>query len=109
RELTKLHEEVWRGTLEGALERAGQGAPRGEHTIVLAGAPPPPPLSDDELEEVVGAALAAGRPTREAAALAAACLGVPRRRAYDKAVSLRERARDGSSAGSRFEDGGEPR
>ena len=39
RELTKLHEEVWRGTLGELAERAEREAPRGEVTIVVAGAP----------------------------------------------------------------------
>ena len=38
RELTKLHEEVWRGTLDGAAARAADGV-RGEVVLVLAGAP----------------------------------------------------------------------
>ena len=40
RELTKLHEEVWRGTLEGAAAWAARGL-RGEVVLVLAGAPEP--------------------------------------------------------------------
>ncbi|MGD8396355.1 MAG: 16S rRNA (cytidine(1402)-2'-O)-methyltransferase [Candidatus Eiseniibacteriota bacterium] len=38
RELTKLHEEVWRGTLEGWLAAAGDRRLRGELTVVIAGA-----------------------------------------------------------------------
>lgn len=39
RELTKLYEEIWTGTLEGAVERWTHGA-KGEFTLVLAPAPP---------------------------------------------------------------------
>ena len=39
RELTKLHEEVWRGSVAQALEHWAAVAPRGEFTLVLAGAP----------------------------------------------------------------------
>lgn len=109
RELTKVHEEVWRGSLEGALARAERETPRGEHTLVLAGAPPRPPAADEELETALAEALAAGRPVREAAAAAAAALGVPRRRAYDRAISLRKGERDGSGEESRFEEEGSPR
>ncbi|MGH9064131.1 MAG: 16S rRNA (cytidine(1402)-2'-O)-methyltransferase, partial [Acidimicrobiales bacterium] len=70
RELTKVHEEVWRGTLAGALARTDEVPARGEHTIVLAGAPEPSPPGEDEVEEAVAAALAGGRPAREAAAAA---------------------------------------
>ncbi len=38
RELTKLHEEVFRGTLSEAIQRFTARAPRGEFTLVIAGA-----------------------------------------------------------------------
>jgi 16S rRNA (cytidine1402-2'-O)-methyltransferase len=38
RELTKLHEEVWRGTLSGWLEGKSGKPPRGEVTVVVGGA-----------------------------------------------------------------------
>jgi 16S rRNA (cytidine1402-2'-O)-methyltransferase len=40
RELTKLHEETWRGSLGELAERAETTPPRGEVTIVVAGAEP---------------------------------------------------------------------
>ncbi len=40
RELTKLHEDIWRGSLGSLAERASIEAPRGEVTIVIAGAAP---------------------------------------------------------------------
>ncbi|MGQ9686877.1 MAG: 16S rRNA (cytidine(1402)-2'-O)-methyltransferase, partial [Thiobacillaceae bacterium] len=40
RELTKLHEEVFRGHVSEAVAHFGQ--PRGEFTLVVAGAPQPP-------------------------------------------------------------------
>ena len=39
RELTKLYEEMWRGTLGDAIAPP-LGEPRGEYVVVLAGAPP---------------------------------------------------------------------
>lgn len=39
RELTKLHEEVWRGTLGEAAALYAEDAPRGEFVIVVDGAP----------------------------------------------------------------------
>jgi len=38
RELTKLHEEVWRGTVAKAVEHFAAQAPRGEFTLVIGGA-----------------------------------------------------------------------
>ncbi len=37
RELTKVHEEVWRTTVGGALERYEREEPRGEFTLVVEG------------------------------------------------------------------------
>jgi 16S rRNA (cytidine1402-2'-O)-methyltransferase len=90
RELTKLHQEVWRGTLDEAVGHVELGEPRGEHVIVLAPAPPPPEASDDEIDAHVTAALAEGLSTREAAARVARDLGVARRRTYDAAQRLKK-------------------
>lgn len=40
RELTKLHEEIWRTTVSKALERWRREEPRGEFTLVVEGAGP---------------------------------------------------------------------
>jgi 16S rRNA (cytidine1402-2'-O)-methyltransferase len=82
RELTKLHEEVWRGTLNGALERAGQVEPRGEYVVVLGGAAPAPEVGDHDLVAALAGEIAAGASTRDAVAQVAATFGVARRRVY---------------------------
>jgi 16S rRNA (cytidine1402-2'-O)-methyltransferase len=87
RELTKLHEEVWRGTLADAVARADE--PRGEHVLVLAGAPPPGPVGEDVIESSLRDELARGAARRDAVASVAAALGVPKRRVYDAALRLR--------------------
>jgi 16S rRNA (cytidine1402-2'-O)-methyltransferase len=91
RELTKLHQEVWRGTLDEAVGHVELSEPRGEHVIVLAPAPPPPEASDDEIDAHVTAALAEGLSTRDAAARVARDLGVARRRTYDAAQRLKQK------------------
>ena len=83
RELTKLHEETWRGSLGDAVARTAERDPIGEHVIVLAGAPDEEPASDDAVEAFGRAALARGLSPRDAAAEAAATFTIPRRRAYD--------------------------
>ncbi|HMD45915.1 MAG TPA: 16S rRNA (cytidine(1402)-2'-O)-methyltransferase [Acidimicrobiales bacterium] len=89
RELTKVHEEVWRGTLgEAAAEFSGRDV-RGEVVVVLGGAAEAPPASARDVSEAVAHQLAAGVRPAEAAANVAAALGVPRRRAYDAALALR--------------------
>jgi 16S rRNA (cytidine1402-2'-O)-methyltransferase len=92
RELTKLHEDVWRGTLGEAAAWVAERPPRGEIVLVLNGAPAPPPPGDDALVDALSAALAAGSSARDAARAVAARLGVPRRHAYDLAVTLARRS-----------------
>lgn len=88
RELTKLHEEVWRGSLDGALAWTETQSPRGEFVLVVAGAPDGRPAEDEDIEKALRDARAAGRSTRDAASDVARDLGVPRRRVYDLAVRL---------------------
>jgi len=85
RELTKLHQEVWRGDLDGAVAWA-EGAPRGEMVVVVGGAPEPVDADDEDLRAALAAELAAGATRRDAVAAVAARLGAPRRRVYDLAV-----------------------
>jgi 16S rRNA (cytidine1402-2'-O)-methyltransferase len=85
RELTKLHEEVWRGSLGAAVAHCDDQAPRGEYVVVVDGAPEPPPASDDELSGALADATAGGSTTRDAVATVAARFGVSRRRVYDLA------------------------
>lgn len=88
RELTKLHEEVWRGGLRDAAEWATAAEPRGELVLVIEGAPRGEPASDEELSAAVNAALDRGLSARDAAAEVASALGVPKRRAYAMAVDV---------------------
>ncbi|HVM02583.1 MAG TPA: 16S rRNA (cytidine(1402)-2'-O)-methyltransferase, partial [Acidimicrobiales bacterium] len=68
RELTKLHEEVWRGTLGGAVGHLTDRPPRGEYVVVVGGAPPAPEASDAEIEEALEGRMAAGDDRRAAVA-----------------------------------------
>lgn len=92
RELTKLHEEVWRGTLADAPAwLAERGEPKGEWVIVVGPRPsdPPPEVSDEEITTRLRAHMAAGADRREAVADVTAELHVPRRRVYEVAVAMR--------------------
>jgi 16S rRNA (cytidine1402-2'-O)-methyltransferase len=86
RELTKLHEEVWRGTLTEAVARVAAVEPRGEHVLVVAGAPEPEALDDDDIRAAIAERLAAGATRRDAVAEVSAGLGIARRRVYDLAL-----------------------
>ena len=88
RELTKLHEEVWRGTLGEAAAWVSGAAPRGEIVLVLEGAPASEPPDDGALVDALRNELAAGATARDAARAVAARLHVPRRRVYDLATRL---------------------
>jgi 16S rRNA (cytidine1402-2'-O)-methyltransferase len=89
RELTKMHEEVWRGTVGDARAHVADQKPRGEYVIVVDGAPPDAEASDDDVVIAVREELGAGASTREAADRVAARLKVARRRAYDAALAQR--------------------
>ncbi len=92
RELTKRFEETWWGDLAGAAALAGAGEPRGEHVIVLAGrVGVVPEMTADSLAAAVQDALGRGLSARDAAAEVAALHDVPKRRAYELAVSLKRR------------------
>jgi 16S rRNA (cytidine1402-2'-O)-methyltransferase len=95
RELTKLHEEIWRGPIGAAAAWAGAVPLRGEVVIVLAGAPPiaEPVVADEVLAAAVAERLAAGERTRGAVDEVAATFGVPRRRVYDLALAAQGKAR----------------
>lgn len=91
RELTKMFEETRRDTLDVlAAHYAEAGGPRGEIAVVIG-----PPLAKGEVsEEALDAFLlkALPRGVKDAAAEAARALGVPRKRAYQRALELKDRA-----------------
>jgi 16S rRNA (cytidine1402-2'-O)-methyltransferase len=97
RELTKIHEEVWRGTLADAAAKALEAPVKGEIVVVLAGRDHH--RADEEVDDgLLTAALAdrfeTGARTREAVEEIALDFGVPRRHIYDLALELRRRRSD---------------
>jgi 16S rRNA (cytidine1402-2'-O)-methyltransferase len=92
REITKLHEEVLLGPLGAAADVARIAEPRGEHVIVVDGLPlVAAPVTDEAVEEAVRDALDRGLSVRDTAAEVSSALSVPKRRAYELAVTLRNR------------------
>ncbi|MCW3816321.1 16S rRNA (cytidine(1402)-2'-O)-methyltransferase [Micromonospora sp. DR5-3] len=84
RELTKTYEEVVRRPLGELAEWAAAGEPRGEITLVVAGAPPAAATrpDDDTLRAAVAAREAAGLSRRDAVTEVAAEYGLRRREVY---------------------------
>ena len=87
RELTKVHEEHVRGTLGELAARYAAAAPRGECTLVVAGATGAAAPIDVEAE--LKKLLAQGLGPRDAAARLVIATGKPRRHLYQLALSLR--------------------
>jgi 16S rRNA (cytidine1402-2'-O)-methyltransferase len=91
RELTKLHEEVLRGTLAELADAVVARPPRGECVLVVGPVEPVDTkhtVADSEIRSALERALAAGSSRRDAAAGVAAELGVATRRAYELAVAI---------------------
>jgi 16S rRNA (cytidine1402-2'-O)-methyltransferase len=89
RELTKIHEEVFRGTIEQALEHFQQ--PKGEFTLIIdgnkAGEEKPAPAAG--VEAALRSLLKQGMGTKEAAARVSASTGVARKELYRLCLKLK--------------------
>ena len=82
RELTKLHEEIYRGTVSGAREHFS-GAVRGEVTLVIGGAAQQTEAWDEEhVRHALSQAVAAGLDRKEAVRQVTQASGWPRRAVY---------------------------
>ena len=86
RELTKLHEEIWRGALRDAETASPVKAERGEYVVVVDAAEADHGR-ESEVDRPLAALLAAGLGRRDAVAAVETLLGVAHRDAY--AASLR--------------------
>lgn len=90
RELTKLHEEVIRTTLSGAIELYNGQAPKGEFVLVVAGAPEEIKESatvEDAVKRVADL-MAQGLSRKDAVKQTAQELDMPKNVVYDAALEL---------------------
>ena len=87
RELTKLHQEVIRLPLPELAAAAREEPPRGEVTLVVAGAPAGEGPTDEELAALVAQRLGEGESPRT---IADALTHLGRRRVYQLALQLRK-------------------
>ncbi|MGH9304763.1 MAG: 16S rRNA (cytidine(1402)-2'-O)-methyltransferase [Acidimicrobiales bacterium] len=106
RELTKLYEETWRGSLGEAAGHFSGGAPRGEIVVVVGASPPADPEAQRPGDEVllaeVAALVAAGQSRRDAAGAVAKEHGLRRRVVYELATGPGRPGPDDSAESSRW-------
>lgn len=88
RELTKLHEEVIRTTIGGALALYEETAPKGEFVLVVAGAPEQiaEQPTEQDAKSRVEALMAAGLSRKDAVKQTAQELNMPKNAVYDAAL-----------------------
>lgn len=87
REISKLHEESVTGPLADLAARYADAPPRGEIVIVVGPPPERAEASADDLDVALTEALTSQTPSRAAAEVASR-LGIPRKRAYARALEL---------------------
>ena len=93
RELTKLHEEFWRGTVSQAITYLKENTPRGEFVLVTAQAQEVPAEDEEEKDplEAVKEKIAAGIPKKEALAQIAKQFKIPKRDLYNRLIQEQEK------------------
>ena len=91
RELTKVHEEVWRGTVAQGAAIFAERPLRGEVVLVIAGASPSEPMSEEALRAAVQRRIdqGPGHGPRQIAHELSETLGVPKRAVYEAVLRLR--------------------
>jgi 16S rRNA (cytidine1402-2'-O)-methyltransferase len=91
RELTKLYEEIWRGSISQAIEYFGQGRIRGEFTVVVAGAGEEfDRWTETEVRESLAEQLSKGLKRKEAAEIVAQMSGWRKKEVYELSLSQRD-------------------
>jgi 16S rRNA (cytidine1402-2'-O)-methyltransferase len=89
RELTKLHEEFWRGTLGEAIALYQTRDPKGEYTIVVAGSTAVvTSVSDEDLRSALARLLADGLSRSAASKQLAQELNLPKREIYQLSLEM---------------------
>jgi len=88
RELTKVYEQIWRGTL-GEAVTAFSEAPRGEIVLVIEGAGPVN-VTDEDITDALVRELADGQTRRDAVDSVVFATGVKKRRVYDLALGIED-------------------
>jgi 16S rRNA (cytidine1402-2'-O)-methyltransferase len=91
RELTKIHEQIWRGTIQECLDYFQTHSPKGEFTIVIAGKTiTPHQWNDTDLQRELINLLQQGMSKSSASKYLAEVTQVPRRHIYQLSLGLDE-------------------
>ena len=89
REITKLFEEIHRGTLTSAIERFTNVKAKGEICIVVPGAVGRAEITSDQIEDALRAALDSGRSERDAVRQVAAIYPIPKKEVYRIMIEMK--------------------
>jgi 16S rRNA (cytidine1402-2'-O)-methyltransferase len=96
RELTKLHEDFWRGSINSAIEHYTNTEPQGEYTLVVAGAPVShPTLSDEAIERALIELMLNDTSRSQASRIVAEQISQSRRYVYQLALAIDLDAKSG--------------
>ncbi|TAF58956.1 MAG: 16S rRNA (cytidine(1402)-2'-O)-methyltransferase [Oscillatoriales cyanobacterium] len=89
RELTKMHEEFWRGSMESAIELYTTREPQGEFTLVISGIQTDAPIfSEDAIKAELQTLIAEGVSRSQASRQLAQQTSLPRRQIYQLALTI---------------------
>lgn len=88
RELTKVHEQVIRGSLSEVKKKLEEGSMKGEFTVILQAAIEEPMKPVDTLEYLKNLMLHRDLSKKEAVAIAAEELGLPKKEVYKESLKI---------------------
>jgi 16S rRNA (cytidine1402-2'-O)-methyltransferase len=94
RELTKVHEQIWRGSIAEARTYFSENEPRGEFTLVIDGykIAPKAAWTEKQILQAIRAGLDAGEGTSAVAARLAIESGWPRREIYKLSTGISQKS-----------------
>jgi 16S rRNA (cytidine1402-2'-O)-methyltransferase len=91
REMTKVYEEVYRGTVSEVLEQIGKEEVKGEVTVILEGCTSPPPVESSAIIEALKCySEEMGLSRKDSVDRVAEDLGVSRRQVYQQSLKWKE-------------------
>jgi 16S rRNA (cytidine1402-2'-O)-methyltransferase len=89
RELTKLYEEIWRGTTNEACTVWSQREPKGEFTLVVAGATENSRWNETQVREALLESMATGKTTKDSVKIVTNASGWSKREVYTLAEKVK--------------------